>query len=221
MSTVEARSPLQPGEVAPAFTLPAVQGEGVVSLSDYQGKSPVLLAINRGLWCPFCRRHIARLGTTRQQLEALGVETLAIVATEPERARLYVRFHPTGVPLAADPELVTHRSYGLPQPPLTPELIQEAQSLRVNPMGDLPAPVPLLEASDAVNRLDGFQPTETDRADREHQGSAGIQLTGQFLVDREGIVRWANIECAKEGLAGAGKFPSDEELLAAARALPT
>jgi hypothetical protein len=40
---------------------------------------------------PICRRHIAHLGTTRQRFEPLGVETLAIVATEPERARLYVR----------------------------------------------------------------------------------------------------------------------------------
>ena len=33
------------------------------------------------------------------------------------------------------------------------------------------------------------------------------------------IVRWANIECS-EGVAGVGKFPSDEEILNAARALP-
>ena len=44
------------------------------------------------------------------------------------------------------------------------------------------------------------------------------QLKGQFLIDRDGIVRWANIECA-EGMAGLGKFPSDEEILTAARAL--
>jgi hypothetical protein len=46
------------------------------------------------------------------------------------------------------------------------------------------------------------------------------QLKGQFLIDREGIVRWVNIECAVEGLAGAGKFPTDPEILAAVRALP-
>jgi hypothetical protein len=32
-------------------------------------------------------------------------------------------------------------------------------------------------------------------------------------------VRWANIE-ASEGLAGLGKFPSRDEILTAARALP-
>ena len=43
---------------------------------------------------------------------------------------------------------------------------------------------------------------------------------GQFLIDREGIVRWANIECAREGLAGVGKFPTDGEIFAAVRELP-
>ena len=35
--------------------------------------------------------------------------------------------------------------------------------------------------------------TETDQADMERQWP---QLKGQFLIDRDGIVRWANIECA-------------------------
>jgi hypothetical protein len=37
------------------------------------------------------------------------------------------------------------------------------------------------------------------------------QLSGQFLIDRSGIIRWANIECAREGPAGLGKFPSYED----------
>ena len=45
------------------------------------------------------------------------------------------------------------------------------------------------------------------------------QLKGQFLIDRDGIVRWANIECGTEGMAGIGKFPSLDEILSAARAL--
>ena len=52
-------------------------------------------------------------------------------------------------------------------------------------------------------------------------GGAGFAERGTFLVDRDGIVRWANIECATEGLAGLGKFPSEADLLAAARALRT
>jgi hypothetical protein len=42
-------------------------------------------------------------------------------------------------------------------------------------------------------------------------------MIGQFLVDQDGIVRWVNIECAKDGLAGLQKFPTDDDFLAAAR----
>lgn len=217
MVTTESQPPLQPGEPAPDFTLPAVDRDGTVSLADYRGRSPLLLAVFRGLYCPFCRRAIAQLGMTRQKLQAVGVETLGIVATKPENARLYFRFHPTRLPLAADPELITHRAYRLPKPPATPELMQGLQSVRANPTGELPAPLPLVEAAQALDRLHGFEPTETDREESQRQFP---QLKGQFLVDRDGIIRWVNIECAKEGLAGLGKFPTDEELLAAARTLP-
>jgi peroxiredoxin len=217
MTIGEPRPPVQPGEPAPDFSLPAVDRDEPVSLADYRGKSPLLLAINRGLFCPFCRRHLVQLGTTRDRLRAVGVETLAVVATKPERARLYVRFRPTRVPLAADPELRTHRLYGLPKPVVTPELARAAESVRINPRGDLPEPVPVPQCNDVVNRLDRFELTETDRADQQSQFP---QFIGQFLIDRDGIVRWVNVEGAKEGLAGVGKFPSDEEILAAVRTLP-
>ncbi len=48
--TVEGRRPLQPGDRAEDFTLPAVDREGTVSLADYRGRSPVLLALLRGLY---------------------------------------------------------------------------------------------------------------------------------------------------------------------------
>ncbi|MBI4574335.1 MAG: redoxin domain-containing protein [candidate division NC10 bacterium] len=218
MVNVELRPSVQPGEPAPDFTLPAVDREGTVSLADYRGRSPLLLAMFRGLWCPFCRRAIAQMGVTRQKLQVLDVETLGVVATTPENARLYFKYRPTRVPLAADPELITHRSFGLPKPAVTPELMQALQSVRGNPTGELPEPLPLAEVSKALDRLHGFEPTETDRQDADRQFP---QLKGQVLVDRDGIVRWVNIECAKEGLAGLGKFPSDEDLVAAARALAT
>jgi hypothetical protein len=39
------------------------------------------------------------------------------------------------------------------------------------------------------------------------------------VIDRDGIVRYAYIECAREGLAGFGDMPAEEEILARARAL--
>ena len=216
MTTTESRSPVSPGEPAPDFTLPAVDREQTVSLADYRGRSPVFLALFIGLWCPFCRRSIAQMGATETKLKALGVETLAIVATTPDNARLYFKFRPTRLRLAADPELATHRAYGLPKPAPTPELMKAMESTRINPTGDFQEPLPIPQAAMAIAKLDGYTENQIDKADLERQWP---QLKGQFLIDRDGIVRWANIECATEGLAGIGKFPSAEEILAAARTL--
>ena len=64
-------------------------------LQDYRGKTPVFLALFIGLWCPFCRRSIAKMSTTEPALKQQGVDTLCVVATPPENARLYFKYRPT------------------------------------------------------------------------------------------------------------------------------
>ena len=208
--------PLSPGQPAPPFTLPAVDGSQPISLSDYYGRSPLFLALLIGLWCPFCRRQIAQIGAIEGKLKVGGIEALGIVATPPENARLYFKFRPTRLRLAADPELATHRAYGLPKPTPTPEFIEALQTIRINPFGDLPEPLPISQVAEAVAKADGYTENDTDKADMERQWP---QLKGQFLIDRDGIVRWAYIECATEGPAGMGKLPSADEIIAAARML--
>jgi len=157
-----------------------------------------------------------QLGTTAEKLQQVGVETLAIVGSMAERARFYLRFRPVRHPVGADPELITHRAYGVPRSAVTPEIMQAIHGAYRNLARELKLDVPDDQARDAVGRLDGFEVTESENVEfQRHQ----IQFTGQFLVDRDGIVRWSNIECALEGLAGIDKFPTDEELLAVARAL--
>ncbi len=39
-----------------------------------------------------------------QTLRGEGIESLAVVATIADKARLYFRFHPARMPLAADPD---------------------------------------------------------------------------------------------------------------------
>lgn len=217
MSTFESRPPMAPGELAPDFSLPAVDRPETISLADYRGRSAVFLALFIGLWCPFCRRAIAEMSKTEGKLKALGVESLAVVATPPENARLYFKFRPTRMRLAADPDLATHRAYGLPRPPVTPELMQALESTRINPTGEFPEALPIKEMAVALTKADGYVENETDRADMERQYP---QLKGQFMIDRDGVVRWVNVECATEGMAGLGKFPTPEEILAVAHALP-
>lgn len=203
------------GKPAPEFTLPAVHRDAEISLADYRGRTHLLLAIFVGLYCPFCRRNIAQLGGTQEKLRERGVETLGVVATELDNARLYFKYRPARVALVADPYLVTHRAYGLPRVEVTEELMSTLDSLRFNPSGELPEPLPMAEVGTLLDRKDGFQRTPADLRDIDRQWP---QLKGQFLVDRDGIVRWAHIECT-DGLAGIGKFPSDDELLAVARTI--
>lgn len=220
MAQSERSAPLQPGEKAPHFSLPAVHQESRVSLSDYVGRAPLLLAIFRGLYCPFCRRALAQFGTTSEKLRQRGVESLAVVATELDNARIYFKLRPSKVAIVADPECTTHRAFGIPAPVLDEQGMKAAEKIRINPTGEFKEPVPLFQAAPALDKVHGYHKTAVDERDSARQMEHGVQLKGQFLLDREGVVRWANIECGAEGLAGFGKFPTDEALLGAVATLP-
>ena len=114
------------------------------------------------------------------------------------------------------PELTTHRAYGLPKPEPTPEMMTALETTRINPDGILPEPLPVMQAAEASPSSTATSATPTDQADMQRQWP---QLKGQFLIDRDGVVRWANIECSEGLWPASGKFPSREEILTAARAL--
>ena len=238
MATFEPRAPVRVGDPAPDFTLPAVEREGTVSLADYREKSPLLLVINRGLWCSFCRRYIVRLGSARERFHRLGIETLAIVAADPERARLYIRHRPAHVPLAADPDMATHRAYGLSMPPLTPEMEQTWKTMRLSPHETAVDPADLSGLTAAVRAEQKDPSAGADQAiplwdfiaiqrrlypyemtgSEQQLWSRNLTLsTGQFLVDRDGVVRWAKVQRTTDPPGGLGNYPSEEELVAAAR----
>jgi peroxiredoxin len=216
---------LNPGDPAPGFALPAVNREGQVSLDDFRGRSPVLVGLFRGLHCPFCRRQLVQLGTTQEKLKVMGVETMAVVNTPLERARLYFKYRPARVLLAADPDAATHQAYRLPagavvaegSPTSWPESVTmgELQAVRMNPTGELDEPQNPFAAMEILNKKEGFEANEID-----HQiaSAHGTQLAGHFLIDRGGIVRWRQVEAA-ERIDQLSKFPSDEEILTAARGL--
>jgi peroxiredoxin len=161
------------GDRAPAFSLPTVNREGSVSLAEYHGR-PLLLGLYRGLHCPFCRRHLAQLDLTREKLTEVGVETLAVVNTPVTAARLYFKHRPTRVLLASDPESATHRSYTLAMPAIVEpasrregwpleSTMQDWASVRINPTGDLPAPLPPFDALAALNAKDAYELSDTDQ----------------------------------------------------------
>lgn len=203
--------PLQPGDTAPDFTLPAVGRPGNVSLAEYRNKSGVLLGLYRGLHCPFCRRQISHLSSIHEALGGLGIVVLAVVNTPRERAELYFRYHPTRLVLLADPDARTHQAFGVPS--VVPDA--SFQAARINPTGELSAPLHPMEANVLLNAKDAFEMTKVDE---EIFAAHGTQLGAHFLIDRQGTVRWRSIE-AEHGVSDIARFPSPGEILTVARTL--
>jgi peroxiredoxin len=211
MSSASTPTRLRPGDLAPDFALPAGDREGVVSLADYRGRRPVLLAFFRSLYCPFCRRQLVQLTAGAQQLARSGVATIAIVATAAGRARLYFRFRPSQLSVGADPELRTHRAYGLQTVERTPAGMALVEGAAAQMAQELGIPARPGHAREDILRFDGFEPLDSDRDDAARDQGLVI---GQFLIDRDGIVRWMNIEKRP------GERLTDDRLAAALSALP-
>jgi peroxiredoxin len=210
--------PLQPGDRAPNVVLDAITREGKIAIDDFRGQKPVLVGLFRGLHCAFCRRHIAALAQLDPALREQGVESLTVVNTPIERARLYLRYHPLPLLAAADPERTSHRAFGLPNLEFTenetawPYKVSMAQAsgLQVD-LPELPGPMGSFAAAEFLGKKDGYEMTE---ADQQMSATGHGQLVGQFLLDREGIVRWSFTE-VPEGGRYMFQGPNAQELMSA------
>ena len=100
-------------------------------------------------------------------LQRLGVDTLVIVASDLERARLYVKHRPISVPLAADPDYATHRAYGLPTPPMTAaEIEQASKTIRVELKKTAVTANDLVELREAAQAITAAPTTTTADAEQ-------------------------------------------------------
>jgi peroxiredoxin Q/BCP len=101
---------LQPGDTAPAFTLPDQDGRAV-SLADYRGRTVVLYFYPQAS-TPACTTQACDFRDASADLEAagfavLGVSKDAVPALAQFRTEQHLAF-----PLLADPELGVHEAYG-------------------------------------------------------------------------------------------------------------
>ena len=175
----------------------------------------------RGLYCPLCRRKIAEMGFLREKLLNLGVDALAIIASKVEHARQYYRHQPTRIPLAADPEMTVLGAFRVPKPAVTPQLLDEFRRTLVNPDNQLDTPVPITQLAETLNERDGYElnPTDMEELQKQWRWKEATQLMARFLIDRDSVVRWVDVEGGGRGMAGIGTLATDAELFAAVRAL--
>ncbi|MGG6895931.1 MULTISPECIES: peroxiredoxin-like family protein [Rhizobium] len=213
--------PLQPGDRAPNVVLDAITRQGKIAIDDFRGQRPVLVGLFRGLHCPFCRRQIAAMSELTGALQEKGIDSLTVVNTPIERARLYFRYHPLPNLLAAsDPERVSHRAFGLPNVQFTEDEtdwprkvgISAVRSMRLDMPGELPQPMDPMTAMEFLDKADGYEITEDDK----HMVATGEgQLVGEFLLDRDGVIRWCFTEAEEAGRHMFG-IPAPREVMSAA-----
>ncbi len=77
---VTTRTPLKPGDPAPAFTLPSIEGKEV-SLVDYRNQKIVVLVFVPSAWTPVCSGQLPHYIENAARFEELGA-TMLIVTTD-------------------------------------------------------------------------------------------------------------------------------------------
>ena len=160
------------GQPAPNFKLPAAQG-GEVSLEDYRGKRKVIVWFTKGMACVFCRQHMSQLARAYNDIRQKNAEVLEISPSTPEKGRLYASRYKLPFPYLCDPEDEARQSW------------QIAQRSRG----------PAWYVGGLVGGMT-TKPPETDFG-KEPPGFGEIPKLlrdddmGFFIVDRDGIVRYA------------------------------
>ncbi len=65
------------GKPAPDFQLVDTQ-DAIIKLSDFKGKKHVVLVLSRSFFCPFCRRHLAKLSHDYPEFQKRNAEVLVL-----------------------------------------------------------------------------------------------------------------------------------------------
>ncbi len=100
------------GSVAPDFRLKATSGKEI-ALSDFRGKSNVIVFFIRETTCGQCRTHVAQLGQMYGQFREAGCEIIAILGNDVETAKEYAAGLSLPFPILSDPNRDVYHLYEL------------------------------------------------------------------------------------------------------------
>lgn len=120
---------LDAGDTAPAFTLPALEGDDPVGLEQYRGK--VVWLDFWASWCPPCLSSLPELEKLRKQVPAKDFQIVAInLDKDPKKAKKFLARNPVGYPSATDPDGKLPEMFGLQTMP-TSYLIDRDGTIRL------------------------------------------------------------------------------------------
>jgi peroxiredoxin len=94
----------QLGEAMPHFNLPDESGR-LITLASLLRSGPVVISINRGHWCPYCKLDLRSLAEINVEIERLGARTIAVMPDSGEFTEGYARKNSLPFPVLSDIDL--------------------------------------------------------------------------------------------------------------------
>lgn len=94
----------QLGEAMPQFILPDENGR-LIALASLLRSGPVVISINRGHWCPYCKLDLRSLAEINGEIERLGARTIAIMPDSAEFTGRYANGNSLPFPVLSDIDL--------------------------------------------------------------------------------------------------------------------
>ena len=100
------------GELMPRFDLPDESGH-LISLSSLLQTGPVVISINRGHWCPYCKLELRSLAAINNEIERLGARVVSIMPDSAGFTDAYITNNDLPFPVLSDIDLGYSLSLGL------------------------------------------------------------------------------------------------------------
>jgi peroxiredoxin len=100
------------GELMPQFNLPDENGR-IISLTSLLRSGPVVVSINRGHWCPYCKLDLRSLAEINDEIERLGARAISIMPDSARFTEAYAAQNSLPFPVLSDIDLGYSLSLGL------------------------------------------------------------------------------------------------------------
>ena len=165
-------SGLSIGQIAPAFRLPSAQGPEV-ALEDFRGTKNVLVWFTKGMGCVFCRQHMSQLARVYPELQKRDTEVLEIVPSSVDRGRQYATKYRLPFAYLCDADDRVRRAW-------------HVDVRRHGPGWYVKALKSALGAEKPPNDFGQDPPALAEIPTLLRDDDAGL-----YLVDRDGVVRYA------------------------------
>ncbi|MET0153704.1 MAG: redoxin domain-containing protein [Candidatus Binatia bacterium] len=187
------------GQPARPFRLPSAQG-GEVGLEDYRGRKHVIVWFTKGMGCPFCRSQMTQLSRSYADVQSLDGEVLEISVSPVRRARLYAEKFRLPFPYLCDPDYRVRQQWGI--------------ASRQHGIGHYVSTlVKGMTSTVPDNDFGTFSPPLDEMRRILNDDDMGF-----FIVDKQGVVRYATTGAYRSDGSGVA-LPSNEEVLRELRKL--